>query len=240
MSDVVEEFEKLRGIFEQNGDNSDILKNATNISEIKKCQTIFKNRTDIQKLTKIHYLANFLDPRYRGQKFVEDEEKLLMTLSELEDYAKNIGVIPTEEAKEELGRQISSYRRKEGIFGNSMLLHRVPHLYWDNLLSFQSSSILATVGVRILSIPSAGAERSFSIQGNVHTKNRNRLLETTVEQIMRIKWNNQQRYPKKLKKAVTSLVIEPHQQEDVASDSESDDNSDMEIAEPYSESELDT
>ena len=153
MSDVVEEFEKLRGIFEQNGDNSDILKNATNISEIKKCQTIFKNRTDIQKLTKIHYLANFLDPRYRGQKFVEDEEKLLMTLSELEDYAKNIGVIPTEEAKEELGRQISSYRRKEGIFGNSMLLHRVPHLYWDNLLSFQSASILATVGVRILSIP---------------------------------------------------------------------------------------
>ncbi|OXA46208.1 hypothetical protein Fcan01_19280 [Folsomia candida] len=188
LSDVVEEFEKLRGIFEQNGDNSDILKNATNISEIKKCQTIFKNRTDIHKLTKIHYLANFLDPRYRGQKFVEDEEKLLMTLSELEDYAKNIGVIPTEEAKEELGRQISSYRRKEGIFGNSMLLHRT----------------------------------------------------TTVEQIMRIKWNNQQRYPKKLKKAVTSLVIEPHQQEDVASDSESDDNSDMEIAEPYSESELDT
>ncbi|OXA53397.1 Receptor-type tyrosine-protein kinase FLT3 [Folsomia candida] len=52
---------------------------------------------------------------------------------------------------------------------------------------------------------------------------------------MRIKWNNQQRYPKKLKKAVTSLVIEPHQQEYVASDSESDDNSDMEIAEPYSE-----
>jgi hypothetical protein len=90
--------------------------------------------------------------------------------------------------KIEIGRQLTSYRNNDGLFGSSMLLDNVPHMYWNNLMLFKSTSALAQIAVRILSIPasSAAVERSFSIQGNLHTKSRNRLSEENVDKLMKI------------------------------------------------------
>ena len=66
----------------------------------------------------------------------------------------------------------------------------IPFVYWENLLEFKNTKLLALIGSRILSIPasSAGVERSFSTQGHLHSKVRNRLNECKIDKLMRIKW----------------------------------------------------
>ncbi|OXA37509.1 hypothetical protein Fcan01_27767 [Folsomia candida] len=191
ISDVVEEFEKLRQIFQPAGHNHNMLKEAVNLSEIRICIKSFEKRSTDDRITSIHYLANLLDPRYRGRTFKDDEHRLVLTLEELQTYAESLGVIPTESLKEELGNQITNFRMKEGLFNSTMLSHRLPFKYWDNMRQFQSTSLLAGIAVRLLSIPasSAAVERSFSRQGNVHTKTRNILTHENVNRLMCIKWN---------------------------------------------------
>lgn len=72
-----------------------------------------------------------------------------------------------------------------------MLFHEIPNKYWKNFLLYSSTSLIATIGCRIMSIPatSADVERSFSVQGNVHTKSRNRLTEKSIDKLMRVKWH---------------------------------------------------
>jgi hypothetical protein len=147
-------------------------------SEIKKAVEVFRKRSTDQKITSLHLLANLLDPRYRGHRFLEDERRMLMVLNKLEPYASTALLVRSNQDKEEIGRQLTSYRGKDGLFGNNMIMDNTPHLYWNNLLLYKSTKALAEIGVRVMSIPasSAAVERSFSIQGNLHTKSRNPTL----------------------------------------------------------------
>jgi hypothetical protein len=42
--------------------------------------------------------------------------------------------------KIEIGRQLTSYRNNDGLFGSSMLMDNVPHMYWNNLMLFKSAA----------------------------------------------------------------------------------------------------
>jgi hypothetical protein len=190
LSDVVEEFEKLKEIFLPERSRHHILIGSVLDSEIKKAVDVFKRRSTDEKITPLHLLANLLDPRYRGDRFKDDEMRMQLVLNKLEAYGSETNLMSSSQEKLEIGRQLTSYRNNDGLFGSNMLMDNVPHMYWNNLMLFKSTSALAQIAVRILSIPasSAAVERSFSIQGNLHTKSRNRLSEDNVDKLMRIKW----------------------------------------------------
>lgn len=174
--------------------------NAVDSSEIQKSKDIFLRRFTDKCITLNHYLANLLDPRYRGQRFIHDSVKLMKVLTAMESYAKKVGVAIGDEDALSLGAQLTAFRMRNGYFETNMLNHPVPHLFWENYLQFPETNLLASIGCRLLSIPasSAGVERSFSYQGHFHNKSRNRLGEIKVDKIMRIKWslNHEAKKPK--------------------------------------------
>ena len=159
-------------------------------AEMKKAKNIFEFRSTTSKITSLHLMANFLDPRSKHCTFENDEEKLQLVVSAMDKYACDIGVVITEEDRHNLGEQLSAFRRREGLFGSPLLSNSTPYIYWENFLQFSSTRKIATLGSKILSIPasSAAVERSFSIQGHLHSKSRNRLLDTNVDKLMRVKW----------------------------------------------------
>jgi hAT family C-terminal dimerisation region len=69
------------------------------------------------------------------------------------------------------------------------------HTYWNpkavRNLYLASAPVISHAAVAILSVAGseAAVERTFSAQGAVHTKTRNRLLDATVEQEMFVKFN---------------------------------------------------
>lgn len=190
LSDVVIEYEKLSNFFLPDGSYFNMIKESMSAPETKKAQNIFEFRSSTAKITSLHLMANFLDPRTKHCTFENDEEKLQLVVSAMDQYASDIGLVVTEEDRQGLGEQLSAFRRREGLFGSPLLSSSTPYIYWENFLQFSSTRKIATIGSKILSIPasSADVERSFSIQGHLHSKARNRLLDTNVDKLMRVKW----------------------------------------------------
>lgn len=191
LSDVVEEIYKLGNIFLPGKDRHDMITNFLTQSEISAAKTFYLKRATDEHVTPYHYLANLLDPRYRGQRFSTDGQKILQVVNLLDSYALTLGLALTTEEKQKVGTQLTAYRNNEDLFSSPMFFHEVPNKYWKNFLMYDSTKLIATIGCRILSIPatSADVERSFSIQGNVHTKSRNRLTEKNIDKLMRVKWH---------------------------------------------------
>ncbi len=189
LSDVIEEIFKLGEIFLPEKEQHYLLANLLNQTEISAMKTLYLKRASDEHVTLYHYMANLLDPRYRGQRFSMDAEKMLRVVNLMESYAANLGIATTSEEKQKIGTQFTAYRQNEGLFSSPMFFHDVPNKYWTNFLVYDSTSLIATVGCRILSVPatSADVERSFSVQGNVHTKSRNRLTEKNIDKLMRVK-----------------------------------------------------
>lgn len=190
ISDVVEEFLKLREYFTEDGAKFKKLQNALDTSELQKAKQIYANRSADRCISLHHYVANLLDPRYRGERFQNDPTRRMNVLTALESYAQKVGVAVTLEDKLSLGAQLTSFRMRLGFFKTNMLNHPKPLVFWQNYLQFPETKLLAQVGCRLLSIPasSAGVERSFSTQGYIHNKARNRLGEVKMEKLMRVKW----------------------------------------------------
>lgn len=210
ISDVVEEFLKLGEYFTEDGSNFKKLQNAIDATEMQKAKQIYINRSADRCVSMYHYVANYLDPRYRGARFQNDHARTMNVLKALESYAQKVGVAVTLEDKQRLGTQLTSFRMGLGLFSTSMLHHPVPMQYWRNYLQFPDTNILAQVGCRLLSIPasSAGVERSFSMQGYIHNKSRNRLGEVKMDKLMRIKWSltNQAKSSKHNENAATKKI----------------------------------
>jgi Protein of unknown function (DUF 659)/hAT family C-terminal dimerisation region len=120
-------------------------------------------------MTAPHYLANLLDPRYRGLKLTQEQ------IHEALQYASayHPDVMPA----------ILKYRAEAGPFHSYMFLENilkdVSPLQWWNSLKGQGDlnpSVLGLVAQLFTAVASsAGLERLFSAFGLTHTKIRNRL-----------------------------------------------------------------
>jgi hypothetical protein len=105
----------------------------------------------------------------------------------------------TDTIQSTLLRQLSNFRGKKGEFSDSIAeftmlqgkdTKRDCREFWD--LNIDTAPELSIVAIAILSIVAseASVERTFSAQGSVHSKQRNRLLDSRVEAEMFIKFNN--------------------------------------------------
>jgi len=188
ISDVVKVFYDLKKVFEeQNLNNSVFLK-----SEEKKVLTIFENRCEGKFVSNHHYLAFYLDPRYRDLKVIESDERLVaIVYKTLESYANALGLIECRKDRDDLSDSIDNFRNSENLYAIPLLAGRSPLKYWKHYKSFPKTAMLAKIGARLSSIPasSAGVERSFSTQKRIHTQVRNRLSDKNIDKIMRIQWS---------------------------------------------------
>ncbi|KAL4101200.1 hypothetical protein QTP88_021220 [Uroleucon formosanum] len=87
---------------------------------------------------------------------------------------------------------LAKYRAKEGLWQNSFVWISAkdiePALWWKGICG---SLCLSTIAHHILSNPatSAATERSFSTQGFIHSKRRNRLLNSRIDKFTFVKQN---------------------------------------------------
>lgn len=183
LSDVVEAFNQLSELFE-NIEKCDLL-TSTEQSIAKDKFTI---RCDDKFITKYNYLANYLDPRYQGHSFKDDEDRLSEVYDTLWKYGKNLKIIQFSGDKQEVLTSLTRFINNDKMFGNTDTSD--PCMYWMMISNYPGNKKLAAIAIRLSRIPSssAGVERSFSIQKRMHSEERNRLKKQRVDQMMRIKY----------------------------------------------------
>ena len=186
ISDVIQVFQDIKKSFDES-EFTQLLSSR----ELVNFQQIYSNRCQTKFVNDFHYLAYYLDPRYRSNKLIEEDLHLtLRVYNRLQLYAESLNLIENDNDKKELADSLRSFRESEGIYGSVLLIGSSPNSYWKHLKNFPSTRLLSEIARRLLSIPasSAGVERSFSAQNRVHTVVRNRLSNERIEKIMRIKW----------------------------------------------------
>lgn len=232
---MVKVFEDIKEVFR----SEYLSKSIFGFTEEKKAQKIYENRKRDSFVTNYHYLAFYLDPRYREMKIIESDEGLISIVYQtLNSYAVYLGIINSAEDSEELAESLDAFRTSSKVYGIPLLIGRSPSKYWKHLKSFSSSSKLATIAHKLLSIPasSAGVERSFSTQKRTHTSERNRLTSVKVEKIMRIHWSLNQKIKeeKALKETLEFKVSNS------INETEFDLNEVIVLEDPYTDEQLNT
>lgn len=160
--------------------------------DTKKINEIIQQREDFV-LTSTHKLANILDPRFRGQS-LNDTEKTQAVLN-LEFYMKEYGFWENETRRSNIFSSYFKYIQKEGPFKPCLYWDsenmKNPVTWWKMFQNFSEVSDFATIATRLLSVPSSSAsvEREFSCQSRIHTKDRNKLSNETVEKLLAVEHN---------------------------------------------------
>ena len=136
-------------------------------------------------LQPVHFAANLLDPRYKGNKLSDD------------DISSAFDCIRTQAGHSDLDiarilSNLAEFRTSTGLWKRSYLWdstkHTDPATWWKGLCTNQP---LTPVAIRLLEVPptSAACERIWSGFGNIHTKKRNRLTNKHVEKLVAIHSN---------------------------------------------------
>ncbi len=120
-----------------------------------------------QALTPAHFLANILDPRFRGEQLSREESDAAM------EFASNISpsVLST----------VVNYKAQSGPFKPYMYSHELvntvtPLAWWHSQSSDVNQDMIKLINQLLGAVSSrAGVERIFSTFGYVHSKVRNRL-----------------------------------------------------------------
>lgn len=89
-----------------------------------------------------------------------------------------------------MGNSIQQFQEKDGLFGIETMTGATHAGFWANFLHSDHKN-LAALAINLLSIPSSSAsvERSFSQLKRIHTNFRASLTQTTIDNIMLVKWN---------------------------------------------------
>ncbi len=188
-------FEELETVFNANSLKMSPLDTADAKKMVSKFQ---KRKSFILGKTKVANAAHVLDPHFLGR-FLDRNEaaeanELVMTFCEDEEQ-KNLVI-----------KELAAFMTKSDQFSSCFMWKSVaaetdspsaalekresmPPLRWWR--AFHAKSPLYPVANRLLSISatSAAVERTFSLQGFLHCKRRNRLNHSTVKRLMNVAMN---------------------------------------------------
>lgn len=183
MSEVVEAFHEIEVHFEKEVPTSPLLINEESyaIDAVKKRKTMC--------LKAIHYAANILDPRYKGKNINSSDWNT--GLDYIYKLASNFNA---EIQIDELFKNIAEYRSGDGFFALKFVKssQKNPQLtplnFWKGICT---DLPLSKVAEAVLTMPptSAATERSFSSQGFIHNKKRNRLTTERAAKLTYIHHN---------------------------------------------------
>lgn len=130
----------------------------------------------------IHFVANLLDPRFKGKQLNEDQ--VMMATDFVSEMTRVLNL--------DLGKvmaNLAHFRTGTGFFIRKSLWECVssthPVIWWQGLCTSQP---LMPVASRILNGPpsSASSERNWSLHGIIHTNKRNRLTKDKVQKLVAI------------------------------------------------------
>ncbi|XP_067412762.1 heterogeneous nuclear ribonucleoprotein U-like protein 1 isoform X2 [Emydura macquarii macquarii] len=125
-----------------------------------------KKRMD-QALTPPHFLANILDPRYKGRCLTSEEDDAAMAWAS-QNHSSVMPVIINFRARAEPFKQY--------MFTDDVLNKVTPLNWWKSLARHLETEFLQLLSQLFTAVASsAGTERIFSSFGSIHSKLRNRL-----------------------------------------------------------------
>ncbi|XP_050500004.1 uncharacterized protein LOC126880270 [Diabrotica virgifera virgifera] len=142
-------------------------------------RAIFENRKKFA-IYSVHFVANLLDPKYRGCELSSDE----MTDATEVIYKVAQKMPDVDEAA--VLADVVNFIAKEGLFKKAFLWNEdtiaaiSPIAWWSGLCS---NTALSKLAIRFL------CERSFSSYSGIHTNKRNRLTNTRASKIVYVAHN---------------------------------------------------
>lgn len=108
-----------------------------------------------QNFSRYFFLSYYLDPRFRDDKRIEENEELIAQVYDaLFCYANALGCVSSEEEdREKLLDSLDQFRNSDKLYGMQLLkCPKSPVKFWKHLLRFPGSAKLAYCASRLLSI----------------------------------------------------------------------------------------
>lgn len=195
ISEVVEAFYEIRNHFETEVPNSPLL-----INEENKAIKAVEER-ERMCLKPIHFAANILDPKFRGKNLTcSNCNDGLQYIYKLASSSHIDGVEPGE-----IFKNVAEYRSGSGFFAMEFVKVSMenksisPIDFWRGICT---DFPLRKIAEALLTMPptSAATERSFSAQGFIHSKKRNRLETSRAGKLTYVHHNLNLLAEKKIRK----------------------------------------
>ncbi|KAF4531153.1 hypothetical protein B566_EDAN017172 [Ephemera danica] len=169
---------------------SKLRSSITNMSgDVENMMRNFLKKRHSMVVTKLHYSANLLNPKLRGQHLTKSEHEAAFEF--VETFAQQQPSFSENDVLEVV-TELGNFKAESDYFANSYVKsssgRMEPMNWWKGICSCTKLSDVAT---KILAMPptSSATERSFSTAGHIHCKKRNRLTTERAAKLTFIKHN---------------------------------------------------
>ncbi|XP_025413393.1 uncharacterized protein LOC112685671 [Sipha flava] len=192
-SEVYDEFMKVKKHVEENNSSSlSLSQNEKSIVEL------IEHRIN-KVITPTHHACYLLDPRHQGENLKSEKEDNAIDLIKLIwKHLNNVDMELNSEQESSIISDIINFKARSGPFQsrsswtaiNSIKNNSITAANWWKG-NFKNKSVLAVVAEVLLTLPSstACAERNWSVWGNIHSKNRNKLKTSTTGKLASVYHN---------------------------------------------------
>ncbi|KAF0725759.1 Uncharacterized protein FWK35_00031158 [Aphis craccivora] len=183
LSEVYNEFMKVKKHVEEN--NSSSLSLSQNEKSIVELIEHGINKV----ITPTHHACYLLDPRHQGENLKSEEEGNAIDLIKL--IWKHLNNVDMElNSEQESTRSGPFQSRSSWTAINSIKNNSITAANWWKG-NFKNKSVLADVAEVLLTLPSSTgcAERNWSVWGNIHSKNHNKLKTSTTGKLASVYHN---------------------------------------------------
>lgn len=131
------------------------IQNVCDKTERQTIDSILHGYLNEQNLSRYYFLAYYLDPRFREDRRIEENEELTAQVYDaLFTYAQALGCVNNEEEdREKLVDSLEEFRNGDKLYGMQLLkCPKSPSKFWKHLRRFPGSAKLAYCASRLLSI----------------------------------------------------------------------------------------
>jgi len=224
LSEVYNEFMKVKKHVEENNSSSlSLSQNEKSIVEL------IEHRIN-KVITPTHHACYLLDPRHQGENLKSEEEDNAIDLIKLIwKHLNNVDMELYSEQESSIISDIINFKARSGPFQsrsswtaiNSIKNNSITAANWWKC-NFKNKSVLADIAEVLLTLPSstACAERNWSVWGNIHSKNRNKLKTSTTGKLASVYHNL---------RLLKNMEIDTEDPVFISSEIEDNDNENIEI-----------
>ena len=144
----------------------------------------------------VHFAANLLDPRYKGEHLSKDE--ILSAIDYVNQVADHLHLDCSK-----VMANLAEYRMNSDLWSRESVRNAAksikPHVWWQGMCAGEE---LTPIAARLLRLPphSISSERVWSGYGRIHSKTRNRLKNEKVQKLVTLQMSlrlQSGQYPKK-------------------------------------------
>ncbi|XP_050947036.1 uncharacterized protein LOC127151431 [Cucumis melo] len=153
--------------------------------------TIIDRRWELQLHRPLHAAGYYLNPSfYYSNPSIQEDDEIVNGL-----YSCITKMVASLDIQDKILAELSKYKRAEALFGQPLAIRQrdkiSPVEWWDNF--GQSTPNLQKFAIRILGLTcsASGCERNWSVFEQLHSKKRNRLAQSRLNDLVFIKYNRE-------------------------------------------------